>query len=68
MVPPALAADASEADRVTAKDVDDLAVHAYDQQVSDCSESLSLYRDALSIYTQWCNDDARATVILTAIV
>ena len=42
-VPPVLAADASQADRDAAKDADDHAVEAYDQQVSDYSESLSIY-------------------------
>ena len=50
-VPPALAADASEADRAAAKDADDLAVEAYDQQVSDYSESLSLFIGMLCLFT-----------------
>jgi len=67
-VPPVLAADASQADRDTAKALDDAAVDAYDQQVSAYSDALAVYRDDLSAYTQWCNDDARAAVVLTASV
>jgi len=67
-VPPVLAADASQADRDTAKALDDAAVDAYDQQVSAYSDALSVYRDDLSAYTQWCNDDARAAAVLTASV
>jgi hypothetical protein len=47
--PPVIAADASEADRVTAKTADDAAVDAYDQQVGDFSEALSTYRDAQTL-------------------
>ena len=50
-VPPVLAADASEADRAAAKDADDLAVQAYDQQVSDYSDSLSLFIGMLCLFT-----------------
>jgi hypothetical protein len=50
--PPVIAADASEADRIAAKTVDDAAVDAYDQQVADFSETLSTYRDAQTAYTQ----------------
>ncbi|XP_037479692.1 probable E3 ubiquitin ligase SUD1 [Triticum dicoccoides] len=56
------------ADRDAAKALDDVAIDAYDQQVSAYSDALSAYRDDLSAYTQWCNDDARAVVVLTASV
>ena len=59
--PPVLAADASQADRDAAKALDDAAVDAYDQQVS-------AYSDDPYAYTQWCNDDARAAVVLTVSV
>ena len=67
-VPPVLAAEASQDDRDAAKAFDDAAVAAYDQQVSAYSDALFVYRDDLSAYTQWCNDDARAAVVLTASV
>uniref|UniRef100_A0A8I6WQI0 Uncharacterized protein n=1 Tax=Hordeum vulgare subsp. vulgare TaxID=112509 RepID=A0A8I6WQI0_HORVV len=65
---PVLAADASQADRDVAKALDDAAVDAYDQQVSSYLDALSVYRNDLSAYTQWCNDDAPAVVVLTASV
>jgi hypothetical protein len=66
--PPVIAANAFEADGIAAKNVDDVAVDAYDQQVVDFSEALSTYRDAQNAYSQWCDDDARAAVVLTASV
>jgi predicted house-cleaning NTP pyrophosphatase (Maf/HAM1 superfamily) len=60
--------DASKADRAAAKTADDVAVDAYDQQVADFSEALSTYHDAQTAYTQWCDEDARAAAVLTAIV
>ncbi|SPT20957.1 unnamed protein product [Triticum aestivum] len=67
-VPPAIVADASQADRDAAKALDDAVVDAYDQHVSAYSNALSVYRDDLSAYTQWCNDDARAAAVLTVSV
>ncbi|KAI4992074.1 hypothetical protein ZWY2020_041937 [Hordeum vulgare] len=67
-VPPVLAADASQADRDIAKALDDVVVDAYDQQVSAYSDAIFVYRDDLSSYTQWCNDDARVVAVLTASV
>ena len=67
-MPPMLATDASQTDRDAAKALDDAVVDAYDQQVSAYSDALSVYRDDLSAYTQWCNDDARVAVVLTASV
>jgi hypothetical protein len=54
--PPVTAADAAT------KTVDDAAVHAYDHQVADFTV-LFAYRDA-----QWCDEDARVVVVLTASV
>jgi hypothetical protein len=67
-MPPVLATDASEADRVATKTADDAAVDAYDQQVADFSEALSAYHDAQTAYTQWCDEDARAAAVLIASV
>jgi hypothetical protein len=68
--PPVIAANAPKADRVAAKTTDDAtdddAVDAYDQQIADFSEALSTYRDAHTIYTQWCDEDVRAAAVLTA--
>jgi hypothetical protein len=66
--PPVIAADASETDRTAAKTANDAAVDAYDQQVADFSEALSTYHDAQTTYTQWCDEDARVAVVLTASV
>jgi hypothetical protein len=70
LTPPVIVADASEADRVAAKTVDDIAIDAYDQHVANFSEALSTYRDAQTAYTQWCGEDARAAAaaVLTASV
>jgi hypothetical protein len=66
--PPILVADESEADRVASKAANDAAVDAYDQHVADFSVALSTYHDALSAYTEWRDEDARAVAVLTAIV
>jgi hypothetical protein len=66
--PLVIVVDASEAYRVAAKTVDDAAVDAYDQQVVDFSEALSTYHDAQTAYTQWCDEDTRVAVVLTASV
>ena len=67
-VPPVLATEASQADRDAAKALNDSTADAYDQQVSAHSDAPSVYRDDLSAYTQWCNDDARAAAVLTTSV
>jgi hypothetical protein len=51
LTPPVIAVDASEADKVAAKTVDDAAVNAYDQQVADFPEALCTYCDAQTAYT-----------------
>ncbi|SPT16784.1 unnamed protein product [Triticum aestivum] len=66
--PPAIDADASDADRAAATVVADDAAAAYDQEVLDYSNALSVYRDDLAAYTQWCDDDARAATVLTSSV
>jgi hypothetical protein len=63
--PSALAVDASEADRAAAKIADDDATAIYNQQVLDYSDALSVYRDDLAAYTQWCDDDAKVADALT---
>uniref|UniRef100_A0ACD5VI62 Uncharacterized protein n=1 Tax=Avena sativa TaxID=4498 RepID=A0ACD5VI62_AVESA len=45
-----------------------LPVAGYDQQVSDYSDALSVYRDDLSAYTQWCDEDARAAAVFSSSV
>ena len=66
--PPAIDADASDADRAAARVAADDADAAYDQEVLDYSNALSVYRDDLAAYTQWCDDDARAATVLTSSV
>jgi hypothetical protein len=59
--PQVLAADASEADRTADRIADDEAA-AHDQQILDYSEALSAFHDDLAVYTQWCDDDAKAVL------
>ncbi|XP_040249942.2 uncharacterized protein [Aegilops tauschii subsp. strangulata] len=66
--PPALDTNASDADRAAARVAADDADAAYDQEVLDYSNALSVYRDDLAAYTQWCDDDARAATVLTSSV
>ena len=66
--PPALDTNASDADRATARVAADNADAAYDQEVLDYSNALSVYRDGLAAYTQWCDDDAHAATILISSV
>uniref|UniRef100_A0ACD5Z6U7 Uncharacterized protein n=1 Tax=Avena sativa TaxID=4498 RepID=A0ACD5Z6U7_AVESA len=66
--PPVLDAYASEADKTASKTADDAAMEAYDQQVSLYSDVLASYRDDLTAYTQWCDEDAHAAVVLTSSV
>ena len=66
--PPDLAANASDDDRAAARVAADDAVAAYDQQVVVYSDALSVYRDDLAAYTQWCDDDSRAAAVLTSSV
>ena len=66
--PPTLAADASDADRNAARIAADDAAATYDQQTLDYSDALFVYRDDLAAFTQWCDDDARAAVVLTCSV
>ncbi|KAI5014250.1 hypothetical protein ZWY2020_055640 [Hordeum vulgare] len=68
LVSPVLAADVSQDDRGAAKALVDATADAYDQHVSAYLDALYVYRDDLSAYTQWCNDDARVVVVLTASV
>jgi hypothetical protein len=68
LTPSALSADASESDRAAARIANDDSTAIYDQQVLDYSNSLSVYRDDLTAYTQWCDDDAKAVAILTSSV
>ena len=49
-MPPVLPANTSAADKDAAKYADDLAVEAYDQQVSFYSDALSINRDELTTY------------------
>ncbi|XBI54972.1 hypothetical protein VPH35_036883 [Triticum aestivum] len=65
--PPALAT-ASDDDRAAARVAADDLVAAYDQQVMVYSDALSVYRDDLAGYTQWCDDDVRAAAVLTSSV
>ena len=66
--PPTLAADASDADRNAARIAADDAAATYDQQTLDYLDALSVYRDDLAAFTQWCDDDARAAAVFTCSV
>ena len=66
--PPAIDADAFDADRAAARVAADDAGATYDQDVLDYSNALSVYRDDLAAYTQWCDDDAHAATILISSV
>lgn len=62
--PPALAPDANQAAKDAAKADDDAAFAVFEQKVSDYQIALDTYRDALTDYTQWADDDARSAAVL----
>nr|XP_051201699.1 uncharacterized protein LOC127315234 [Lolium perenne] len=64
-VPQALAADAPQTAKDTAKAAETTADEAYEQQVLDYSEALGSYRESLAVFTQWCDEDARAAAVLS---
>ncbi|KAK1668654.1 hypothetical protein QYE76_056813 [Lolium multiflorum] len=66
--PPALAADATQADKDKAKSEDDVAINTYDRKAHEYSNALEAYRQDLTAYTQWMDDDARAAAVLTSSV
>jgi hypothetical protein len=67
-MPPALAANATQAEKDAAKSVDDAAVAVYDQKVQEYSAALETYRLDLTTYSQWMDDDARAAAVITSSV
>jgi hypothetical protein len=66
--PPILSDDATQADKDAAESVDRSAVAAYDLQFQQYSSALETYRLDLTAYTQWMDEDARATAVLTSSV
>ena len=50
------------------KFADEAVDRAYDEKFLAYEEALQTYHGALSAYTQWLDDDARAAVVLTASV
>ena len=66
--PPVLPPDANQAAKDAAKVADEAADRAYDERALAYEEALQTYHGALSVYTQWLDDDARAAVVLTASV
>uniref|UniRef100_A0A8I6X7P7 Uncharacterized protein n=1 Tax=Hordeum vulgare subsp. vulgare TaxID=112509 RepID=A0A8I6X7P7_HORVV len=64
--PPVLPADADRARKDATKLADEAVVRTYDEQVLIYEEALQAYHGALSVYTQWLDDDARAAAVLTA--
>jgi hypothetical protein len=66
--PSVLAADASQVDKDATKSSDDVAVAIYDKKVLEYTNALSTFRDDLTSYTQWMDDDAHAAAILTSSV
>jgi hypothetical protein len=66
--PVALAPDASPETKDAAKSADATALAEYDRQVQEYSDALATYRLDLTDYTQWIDEDARATAVLTSSV
>uniref|UniRef100_A0ACD5ZZZ3 Uncharacterized protein n=1 Tax=Avena sativa TaxID=4498 RepID=A0ACD5ZZZ3_AVESA len=66
--PIVLAADASQEAKDAAQSADDIAVAAYDLKFKQYSADLESYRHALTTYTQWVDEDARAAAVLTSSV
>jgi hypothetical protein len=64
--PSVLATDASQAAKHAAKNSDDVTDAIYEQHVLDYSDALSAYCDDLTAYSHWCEDDAKAAVVLTS--
>ena len=63
--PPTLAVDASDAERDTPRIAADDTTATYDQHVLEYSDALSVYRDDMTAYSQWCDNDARDAVVLS---
>lgn len=66
--PPVLATDASQADKDATKAADVAAVDTHAQQFLDYETALRTYRDDLSAYAQWHDDDAKTAAVLCASV
>ena len=66
--PSALPAYASQTAKDAAKLADEADLRAYDEKALAYEEALQTYHGALSVYTQWLDDDARAAAVLTASV
>jgi hypothetical protein len=63
-VPHALADDAPLAAQDEAESTEAATDETYEQQVLAYSKALGPYRDSLASFTQWCDEDASADVVL----
>ena len=66
--PTALASDASQEDKDAATSADAFALTEYDRKVQDHSDAVATYRQDLTDYSQWIDEDARAAAVLTSSV
>ena len=66
--PIALAADVSQEDKDAGTSADALALTEYDRKVQDHSDAVVTYRQDLTDYSQWIDEDARAAAVLTSSV
>jgi hypothetical protein len=66
--PPILGDDATQADKDAAESADRSVVAAYELKFQQYSSALETYRLDLIAYTQWMDEDARATAVLTSSV
>src|SRR3954471_7660482 len=66
--PIVLGADASQEAKDAAQSADDSVVAAYELKFKQYSADLETYRHALTAYTQWVDEDARAAAVLTSSV
>jgi hypothetical protein len=64
--PPALGDDATQAEKDAAESADRSAIAAYDLQFQQYSSAFETYWLDLIAYTQWMDEDARATAVLTS--
>jgi hypothetical protein len=66
--PPALGDGATQAEKDAAESAGRSAVAAYDLQFQQYSSARETYQLDLTAYTQWMDEDARATAVLTSSV
>src|SRR4051812_28076519 len=66
--PIVLGANTFQEAKDAAQSADDTAVATYDLKFKQYSSDLEAYRHALTAYTQWVDEDARAAAVLTSSV